>query len=209
MSYSLLNNRCIPEGIHLAMGNIDHSQEDLQVLGEDEIVEYKAIKSRNRKSEYINTRHLVKGLASKFGYLKSDFKIKKDEMGKPYGENDNEHLYLSIAHSSHYVICGLSDSRDLGVDLEPLNRKVHQGLKSRIFHPDEEDEIRSLPLIRIWTIKEALVKLHGWGLRTNLNDLLLKKVGDTEFSTIFNNDKSARICSFQHNEHWVSVAYYK
>lgn len=209
MSYSLLTNKSLPEEIYLAMGGIDHTQEDLQILGEEEIVEFKAIKSRNRKSEYINTRHLVRALASKFGYLDSDFRIKKDEMGKPYAETENKHLHLSIAHSSHYVICGLSESEDLGIDLEPTDRKVHAGLENRIFHPDEEEVIRLMPLIRVWTIKEALVKLHGGGLRTNLNDLLLKKISENEFSTIFNNDKSARICSFQHNEHWVSVAYYE
>lgn len=209
MSYSLLNNQVIPEGIYLAMGSIDHSQHDLRILEEEELVEYHAIKSKNRKSEFINTRHLLKELAVKFGYLDSDFKIKKDEMGKPYGETDNGHIYLSISHSSDYIICGLSEKRDLGIDLEPAERKVHHRLKSRIFHPEENNQIRSLELIRVWTIKEALVKLHGRGLRTNLNDLLLRKVNESEFSAIFNNDKSARICSFQHNEHWVSVAYYK
>ncbi|MGK7392881.1 MAG: 4'-phosphopantetheinyl transferase family protein [Candidatus Cyclobacteriaceae bacterium M2_1C_046] len=209
MSYSLLNNQSIPEGIYLAMGGIDYAQDDLHILEEEEIVEYKAIKNKNRKSEFINTRHLVKSLADKFGLLDSDFRIKKDDMGKPYGETHNEHIYLSIAHSSHYIICGLSESRDLGIDLEPVDRKVHEGLKSRIFHPDEEDEIRTMELIRVWTIKESLVKLYGCGLRTNLNDLQLIKVNESEFSAIFNNDKSARICSFQHNEHWVSVAYYK
>ena len=209
MSYSLLNNQILPEGIHLAMGRIDHSQNDLRILEEEERVEYNAIKSENRKSEFINTRHLLKGVAAKFGYLGSGFKIKKDEMGKPYGETEEQHIYLSISHSADYIICALSEDRDLGIDLEPAERKVHEGLKSRIFHPQEEEQIRSMDLIRVWTIKEALVKLYGRGLRTNLNDLLLRKVNDSEFSAIFHNDKSARICSFQHNEHWVSVAYYK
>ncbi len=209
MSYTLLNNRKLPEGIYLAMGSIDHSKQGLQILEEEELAEYHAIKSENRKREFINTRHLLKGLASKFGYLDSNFRVKKDEMGKPYGETDDGHIYLSISHSAEYIICGLSENRDLGIDLEPAERKVHQGLKSRIFHPEENSQIRSLDLIRVWTIKEALVKLHGRGLRTNLNDLLLRKVNESEFSAIFNDDKSARICNFQHNEHWVSVAYYK
>lgn len=209
MSFSLLNNQSLPEGIYLAMGRIDHSQNDLQILEEEERVEYHAINSENRKSEFINTRHLLKGLAAKFGYHGSDFKIKKDEMGKPYGETEDRHIYLSISHSADYIICGLSEERDLGIDLEPADRKVHEGLKNRIFHPQEEEQIRSMDLIRVWTIKEALVKLYGRGLRTNLNDLLLRKVNESEFSAIFNDDKSSRICSFQHNEHWVSVAYYK
>ncbi|MGK7370259.1 MAG: 4'-phosphopantetheinyl transferase family protein [Candidatus Halalkalibacterium sp. M3_1C_030] len=209
MSYSLLNNKKLPEGIYLAMGSIEHSQDDLQVLGDDEIVEYDSIKSNNRKSEFLSSRHLAKGLAAKFGYLEDDFRIKKDEMGKPYGETNSKHLFMSIAHSATYALCALSESKDIGIDLEPADRKVHQGLKSRILHPKEKDDIRSLDLIRVWTLKEAVVKLHGLGLRTNLNDILLKKVGESEYLAIINNDKSARICSFRHNEHWVSVAYYQ
>lgn len=209
MSYSLLNNKNLPEGIYLAMGSIDHSQEDLQALEDEEIVEYESIKSENRKNEFLSTRHLIRGLAAKFGLLGNDFMIRKDELGKPYGQTGDKHLFLSIAHSAHYALCGLSESMDIGIDLEPADRKVHEGLRSRIFHAEEKEDIRSMDLIRVWTLKEALVKLHGGGLRTNLNDLRLQKISESEFTTIFNDDKSARICSFKHNEHWVSVAYYQ
>jgi len=209
MSYSLLNNEHLPEGIYLGMGSIDHSQEVLQVLEDEEIVEYESIKSDNRKNEFLSSRHLIRGLAAKFGLLENDFRIRKDDLGKPYGETGDKHFFLSIAHSAHYVLCGLSETMDIGIDLEPADRKVHKGLKSRIFHPEEKDDIRSLKLIQVWTLKEALVKLHGGGLRTNLNELRLQKMSESEYTTIFNDDKSARICSFKHNEHWVSVAYYQ
>lgn len=209
MSYSLLNNQNLPEGIYLGMAFIDHSQEVLQRLEEEEIVEYESIKSENRKNEFLSSRHLIRGLAAKFGLLEKDFRIRKDDLGKPYCETGAKHLFLSIAHSSDYVLCALSETIDIGIDLEPEDRKVHEGLKKRIFHPEEGDDIRSLQLIRIWTLKEALVKLHGGGLRTNLNDLRLQRISDTEYATIFNDEKSARICSFKHNEHWVSVAYYQ
>lgn len=209
MSYSLLNNQNLPEGIYLGMGRIDHSQEVLQALEDEEIVEYESIKSENRKNEFLSSRHLIRGLAAKFGLLEENFRIRKDELGKPYGETGGKHLYLSIAHSSDFVLCALSETVDIGIDLEPEDRKVHEGLKKRIFHPEEKDDIRSLELIRIWTLKEASVKLYGGGLRTNLNDLQLQKISESEYATIFNNEKSARICSFKHNEHWVSVAYYQ
>lgn len=209
MSYSLLNNQNLPEGIYLGMGSIDHSQEALQALDDEEIVEYKSIKNENRKNEFLSSRHLIRGLAAKFGLLGKDFSIRKDDLGKPYAETGDKHLFLSIAHSSHFVLCALSESIDMGIDLEPEDRKVHEGLKKRIFHPQEQDDIRAMELIRVWTLKEALVKLHGGGLRTNLNDLRLQRISESEYATIFNDEKSARICSFKHNEHWVSVAYYQ
>lgn len=209
MSYSLLTHKNLPEDIYLAMGKIAYSTQGKGLLDEEEQDEYQKINNEKRRGEFISARHLIKGLAAKFAYLESGFSIKKDEMGKPYGVTDGKHLFLSITHSSKCIVCGLSESKDLGVDLEPIDRKVHEGLKSRIFHPEEKTDIKTLDLIRVWTIKEALVKLHGGGLRTNLNDILVKQIGENEFQGRFNDDKSARICSFQHNEHWVSVAYYQ
>lgn len=213
MSYSLLNHQKIPDDIHLAMGRLTNQRqrgvnpEDL--LDETEQDEYEAISNERRKNEFLSSRHLVKGLADKFGLLESGFKISKDPMGKPYGMAGEQHIFLSIAHCTQEVMCGLSEMRDLGVDLEPADRQVHEGLGKRIFHPKENDEITNLALIRVWTIKEALVKLQGRGLRTNLNELPLKRIDDVAFSARFNDEKSARICSFQYDEHWVAVAYFQ
>lgn len=214
MSFSLLNYAGIPKDIHLAVAKLP---EDPARVDKDEVTElldpaereqYRAMKNERRKNEFLSTRHLVKGLADKFGLLEQGFKIKKDTMGKPYGEAGGSHIYLSIAHCTREVMCGLSESMDLGVDLEPMERKVNKGLGKRIYHPEEQEEITGLDLIRVWTIKESLVKLDGKGLRTNLNDLLLSRSSESEFSCIFNNEKSARICSFEYDDHWVSVAYF-
>lgn len=212
MSFSLLHFASIPNDIHVALVHLDERRDDnygeMTVLDEEERKTYRAINNERRRNEFLSTRHLVKGLADKFGLLESGFTIRKDAMGKPYGEADGRHIYLSIAHCTREVMCGLSENRDLGVDLEPVNRKVHEGLGPRIFHPEAKEEITGLDLIRIWTIKEALVKLEGKGLRTNLNELLLDRIDETGFSGRFNDEKSARICSFEHDEHWISVAYY-
>lgn len=212
MSYSLLNHQKIPEDIHLAMAKLtDHSEMDedfLKLLDESDRIEYQSIKNDRRKNEFISTRHLVKNLADKFGLLESGFIMKKNSMGKPFGEAGDQHIYLSISHCNGEVMCGLSESRDLGVDLEPVDRQVHEGLGKRIYHAEEQEAITGLELIRLWTIKEALVKLEGRGLRTNLSELYVERLGEVEFSGRFNDEKSARICSFEYDEHWVSVAYY-
>ena len=204
----MLNYQLIPDEINVAISHIDDSLDDTGVLEKNEVDEFREIKNETRKSEFINTRHLLKNLAEKFGYPLSDFQIQKDEQGKPYALTNNNQLYLSIAHIPEFILCGISAEKDFGLDLEPVSRKVHEGLKKRIYHPEEDADVKSLELIRLWTIKEALVKLQGGGLRTNLNDVKVKKVGNEQFSAIFNNEKSAKICSFKHSEHWVSVAYY-
>lgn len=208
MSYSLLKYQLIPDEINVAISNVDDSLNDMGILENHEMEEYRNIKNEARKREFINTRHLLKSLAEKFGYQPADFQIQKDELGKPYALADNERIYLSIAHTPDFILCGISAEKDFGLDLEPVSRRVHEGLKKRIFHTEEQEDVKSLDLIRLWTIKEALVKLQGGGLRTNLNDVKVMKIGNEQFTAIFNNEKSAKICSFQHSEHWISVAYF-
>lgn len=208
MSYSLLNNSAIPEAIHIGLAKVqDHGETPgTAVLSEHEQQEFEGIKNSRRKTEFLVTRHLVHALAEKFGF-DSDFALQKDTMGKPYAEVAGQHVFLSIAHCTGNVLCGISESIDLGVDVEPVDRQVHEKLGDRIFHPEEQEDITDLELIRVWTMKEAMVKLQGKGLRTNLNELLLERVDDTLFAGIFNDEKSARICSFDYDGHWISLAF--
>ena len=212
MSFSLLNHSGIPNDIHLGLAKLSDQAGDAgqltDVLDESEREEYEVIKNDRRRNEFFSTRYLVKSLANKFGLLEKGFTIKKDAMGKPFGEAGEQYVFLSIAHCHREVMCGLSESRDIGVDLEPVDRQVHEGLGSRIYHPEEHEQVRELDLIRVWTIKEALVKLDGKGLRTNLNELLLSWNDENDFSCRINDEKSARICSFEYDDHWVSVAFY-
>lgn len=208
MNYTLLNEACIPGDIYLSTGKIDTKNDESGLLDAEELAEYKAIQSEDRKDEFLSSRHYLKELAAGAGFNNRDFSIRKDELGKPYGLLEEQHVFLSIAHSDNLILCGLSEKRDIGVDLEPTNREVHERLKDRIFHADEYDSLQSVAPIRVWTIKEALVKLEGGGLRTNLNEVVISRKGEEEFLGRFNNDKTARICSFQYKKHWISIAYY-
>lgn len=208
MSYSLLHNSVIPEAIHIGLAKVqDHGETaGSNILSEQEQQEYDEIKNARRRTEFLVTRHLIHAMAEKFG-LESDFAIQKDPMGKPYAEVGEQHIFLSIAHCTGNVVCGISESMDLGVDVEPVERQVHEDLGDRIFHPQERNDVTGLEMIRVWTMKEAMVKLQGKGLRTNLNELLLQRIDDALFAGIFNDDKSARICSFDYDGHWISLAY--
>lgn len=209
MNYTLFNEALIPGDIYLATGKIDRGNTASGTLDAQELAEYKAIQSENRRDEFLSSRQYLKDLVARAGFGDRNFSIEKDDLGKPYGLLEEQHIFLSIAHSDDLILCGLSENRDLGVDLEPVNRKVNERLKGRIFHAEEYDSLQSVEHIRVWTIKEALVKLEGGGLRTNLNEVVVTKTGKEEFLGRFNNDKTARICSFQYKEHWISIAYYK
>jgi len=82
-----------------------------------------------------------------------------DEVGKPFLK-DNK--YISISHSSMYVVIALSD-KNIGVDIERKNPKI--SLVQRKFIGDEqsfiEKDLEKEYLSIIWSAKESLYKILG------------------------------------------------
>jgi len=184
------------------------SEEVLIHLQQHEIEELEAFANDRRRREYVASRVLIKQLASEWSTPGDEFEILKDALGRPYGMHKSDRYFVSIAHSRDTVFCGISPDAAIGVDAEPVEREIPEQLKRRIVHPQETNELLSLDTIRIWTIKEAFIKLEGQGLRLNMNQVQVRKVG-TDFFVEINNDKIAKICSFQSKDHWLAIAYYQ
>lgn len=201
----LLNN--VTSDVHLGIADIrrDHTEE---ILTPEELDEYRAFNNELRRSEYVSTRLLIKKLGNHAGLDSGIIKTRKDALGKPFCRYRGDHLYMSIAHSGDKVICALSEHLDIGIDIEPAEREVNPRLRERILNPAEVKELGDVEAIRLWTIKEAAVKLYGGGLRMNLNKLNVNRDNEGGFLARFNDEKTVRICSFQYKGYWISVALY-
>lgn len=92
--------------------------------------------------------------------------------GKPYIANDQDR-YFSISHSGRYVVCAVADT-EVGVDVEVLS-SPRPAVIRRCFTPEEQDWIDndSDRFIRLWTMKEAYMKLTGSGLSIPAKDVHL------------------------------------
>lgn len=161
-----------------------------------------------RRSEWRNTRNLLSELAAAAGYEPGEFRVKKDEFGKPCGYYRHRTVPVSLAHSRDRIACVISEGGEVGVDLEPAGRRVPEGLRDRMLHPDEAGLLEEVDTIRIWTLKEALAKLEGRGLRNNMDEMRITRREPNLFEANFNNDKRAKICSFQHDNYWMALAHY-
>lgn len=197
-----------PDDIRLAIADLDETY-SAEWLAEDERKFFQALTNSRRQKEFVSARMLARKLGKKLGFDLQKFWVRKDKLGKPFGIIEDRHIYLSLAHTFQKILCGISEERDIGVDLEPADRFVNGRLGRRIYHPEESEEIRNMALIRLWTIKEALVKLYGGGLRTNLKDVYVQRQHGNKFLGRFDNGKSAIICSFQQEQHWIAVSYYQ
>jgi 4'-phosphopantetheinyl transferase len=105
----------------------------------------------------------------------SDFA--QTEYGKPYLPAF-EHVYFNHSHSQkNYALALSHQMKDLGVDLEDLDRKIRfEALAQHAFHPNELERWQELEQdkeywFKVWTTKEAVLKASGLGIRMNLNEL--------------------------------------
>lgn len=101
----------------------------------------------------------------------------KDEYGKPYCTNI-AHLHFNHSHSqSDYALIYSLTVQNIGVDIENIHRQVNfDGLAKRYFHQDEYHHWQKNGYDKnlwfaYWTIKEAVLKASGIGIRMPLNQL--------------------------------------
>lgn len=101
----------------------------------------------------------------------------KSRYGKPFVKNI-PNLHFNQSHSSNdYVLIYSLDVADIGVDIENMHRNLNvDKLAKRYFHADEyqhwQDNGGDKRLwFQYWTIKEAVLKACGLGIRTPLNNI--------------------------------------
>lgn len=201
---SEIHNRLPFQGQFALSEITELTSEGLKQLSEEELEELDSFTNLRRQREYISSRLMLKAMARNLGA--KNLSIIKDNLGQPVGISDANEYFISIAHTQQMVFCGISEVHAIGVDIEPVRRKVPLKLKRRILHPRETELFSDMESIRLWTIKEAYVKLRGQGLRLNMNQVRVQKEGEDYFVEL-NNDKTAKICSFQKDDYWLSIAY--
>jgi 4'-phosphopantetheinyl transferase len=99
-----------------------------------------------------------------------------NEFGKPRLAGDGQ-IHFSLSHCEERAVLAISDTADVGIDLECERPIEHVDLAKRYFHPnevaaiaasrDEAEQRRAFFLV--WTLKEAVVKALGTGLSTPLD----------------------------------------
>jgi 4'-phosphopantetheinyl transferase len=97
-----------------------------------------------------------------------------DERGRPeLGERPPgaPDLRFNLSHTHGLVACAVSVGREVGVDVEDIDRQVTYELPERFFSAREVADLRALPrgeqdvvFFDYWTLKESYIKARGLGL---------------------------------------------
>lgn len=96
------------------------------------------------------------------------------EHGKPTLA-EHPHIHFSLSHCQNAVLCAIADA-PIGADIERF-RPVKDTLMRYTMNEEEIEQIHSshnpeLAFTQLWTAKEAVVKLSGEGLHSEMPGIL-------------------------------------
>ena len=149
------------------------------VLSKEELVKAEAFKFDKHRNRYVRGRALLRmQLGELLKCPPETIILKTGKFGKPY--ETTEQIQFNLSHSGDLAWYGYSfDLPAIGLDIERIDRNLAiEGLAKHYFTADEQEQLSSSPhqnkhelFFKIWTAKEARMKLTGEGLHLDPRDI--------------------------------------
>ena len=151
----------------LPAARLDH------VLQPEELARGRSMGTAHRRQEYLLTRALVREALSAYSpTAPSAWRFRTGPHGRPELDPPSP-LRFNVSHCRGLVTCLVGLDRELGVDVEPVDRAEEVlELSGRIMSAAERHELGGLDTtearhdlaLSLWTLKEAYLKARGLGL---------------------------------------------
>ena len=168
--------------VHVFRADLDRAEPILDrlepLLSEDEIARADRFVLPEVRKRFVAGRGLLRVLlAGHLGTDPSALAFCYGPHGKPALEGPPHRLSFNLSHSAHMVVCAVSRSGELGIDVERLRPAVkYEAIARRFFSPHETAALLALPpasrpraFFACWTRKEAYIKAKGGGLTIPLS----------------------------------------
>lgn len=144
---------------------------DFDIIPKKQKIEIQTYKFENDKFKRLLARSFL------YHYLRdcyniSNFDLEYGIYKKPMLKG-NYNIDFSISYSNNYILVGISDKYQLGVDIEHIDSSInHSDLKNIIMHDEEIKYYSSLEsheeqlhfFFDVFNIKESIIKCLGTGL---------------------------------------------
>ena len=116
---------------------------------------------------------LKKGLRTTYGIMENPI-FEYNEHGKP-SIVDHPDIFFNLSHCKEAAVCVISD-HPVGIDVESI-REYKESLVRYTMNDAEIREIESSEnpasaFIRLWTMKEATMKLVGTGISNDMKNVI-------------------------------------
>lgn len=144
---------------------------------------------------YLVTRAMVRTVLSRYLAIDpANWRFANNQYGRPAIANLSEAecgLRFNISHTRGLIALGVTQRRELGVDVENIRvRDVPLEIADRFFAQAEVEELKTVPkagqqdrFFEYWTFKESYIKARGMGLSLPLG----------EFSFHYPHERAVRI----------------
>jgi 4'-phosphopantetheinyl transferase len=129
-------------------------------------------------------------LAEVSGIAPADWRFSEGAHGRPEIASPDTPFRFNLAHSHGMIACAVAKHRDVGVDVEFLDRPdSSHDVAKRVCSEDELADIEAAPeagrkerFLVYWTLKEAYLKARGLGISVHLADVAFTvNGGDPKF----------------------------
>ena len=119
------------------------------------------------------TRVLVRTSLSRYcGVPPARWRFRTNDHGRPEIDTPPSTIRFNLSHTNGLIVCLVSRDREVGVDVENLDRVNHWlELAERFFAPREAAALRRVDaserptrFLQYWTLKESYIKARGLGL---------------------------------------------
>jgi 4'-phosphopantetheinyl transferase len=142
------------------------SAAELTLIPPEEMQRVTEIGAPRRQQEYLCGRALLRNTLERWtGEPAASHRLTATERGKPECIDGPA---LSITHSGNLVACAVTDSGDIGIDLEvPKRSRRTTDIARSYFSSEEASWLATQPADRfhmLWVLKEACLKSIGLGL---------------------------------------------
>lgn len=156
------------------------------MLGPVELEHYHSLQYPETRFDYLLSRALLRTVLG--GYLNCEpesVQFDRNEFGKPSLAGATSTLHFNIALTEGLVLCAVSASAELGVDVEYHGHERSMlDVADQYFSTLEIVELKRLPtpqqrqqgFFRYWTLKESLIKARGEGMSVPLDSFSFRAV---------------------------------
>ncbi|HQZ40780.1 MAG TPA: 4'-phosphopantetheinyl transferase superfamily protein [Vicinamibacterales bacterium] len=165
------------------------------------------------RERYVIGRALTRLQLSRFlGGDPRDWRFVTNAHGRPELAVSGERpppLGFNVSHTSGMVACAVAATREVGVDVECVDRRLAHDVADRFFAPREIADLRALPasdqpraFFDYWTLKEAYIKARGMGLALPLARFAFRLAPDRTPTISFEADVEDIAESWQFFQAW-------
>lgn len=137
-------------------------------------------KDMEARASFLIGRGMARTMLSEVtGMRPAEWRFVEGAHGRPEIAAPDTPYHFNLAHSHGAVACIVGRDREIGVDVEFLDRPAaSQDVAARVCSPDEladihaaNDAERQERFLVYWTLKEAYLKARGLGISVHLADV--------------------------------------